>query len=110
MTAFPMIPYREFDLWFESGRIRQVVDLREQWMYGEERICTSVNIPYAEIEYRMNEVCGRGTVVFYCDRGAKSMVVCRQLWQAGYDSVDLAGGILNYRGKYIDRRPLGALQ
>jgi hypothetical protein len=24
--------------------------------------------------------------------------------------VDLAGGMLNYRGKYIDRRPLSALE
>ena len=34
------------------------------------------------------------------------MVICRDLWRMGYDAVDLAGGMLNYRGKYIDRRAL----
>ena len=29
-------------------------------------------------------------IVFYCDRGAKSMVICRDLWRMGYDAVDLA--------------------
>lgn len=106
MAAFPMIPYREFDLWLEEGRVRQLVDLREPWLFARERICGSVNIPYGDFEWRIGEICTRGTVVFYCDRGAKSMVVCRDLWRQGYDAVDLAGGMLNYRGKYIDRRPL----
>ena len=54
----------------------------------------------------MDRLSPEGTLVFYCDRGAKSMVVCRDLWRQGWDVADLAGGILNYRGKYIDRSPL----
>lgn len=49
-------------------------------------------------------------MVFYCDRGAKSMLACRDLWRMGYEAVDLAGGMLNYRGKYIDRRPASAIE
>ena len=48
--------------------------------------------------------------VFYCDRGAKSLAVCRDLWRMGYEVADLAGGMLNYRGKYVDRRRLWDLQ
>ena len=99
MTTFPMISYRQFDQWMEQGKIAQLVDLREPWMFEQDRIWGSVNIPYDD-----------GTIVFYCDRGAKSMVVCRDLWRMGYHAVDLAGGMLNYRGKYIDRRPLSALE
>ena len=110
MAAFLMLPYREFDLWLEEGRIRQLVDLREPWMFEEMRICGSVNIPYRDVSWRQDEICCRGIVVFYCDRGAKSMAVCRDFWRRGYDAVDLAGGLLNYRGKYIDRTPIRALK
>ena len=29
------------------------------------------------------------------------MVVCRDLWRMGYHAVDLAGGMLNYRGNTL---------
>ena len=95
MTTFPMISYRQFDQWMEQGKIAQLVDLREPWMFEQDRIWGSVNIPYDKLENLMGEIRKDGTIVFYCDRGAKSMV---------------AGGMLNYRGKYIDRRPLSALE
>lgn len=88
----------------------QVVDLREPWMYEQDRIRDSINIPFEEVECRMDEIDQDGTVVFYCDRGVKSMLVCRALWKRGYHAVDLAGGMLQYRGKYIDRSPWSALE
>ena len=106
MSSFPMIAYRELDRWLEEGRVGQLIDLREPWLFGRERIWGSVNIPYGEIEEQMDRLSPEGTLVFYCDRGAKSMVVCRDLWRQGWDVADLAGGILTYRGKYIDRSPL----
>ena len=33
MTTFPMISYRQFDQWMEQGKIAQLVDLREPWMF-----------------------------------------------------------------------------
>ncbi len=110
MTTFPMISYREFDRWLEQGQIGQLVDLREPWMYERERLWGSINIPFGELECRMHEIDRESTVVFYCDRGAKSMLVCRDLWKMGYRAVDLAGGMLQYKGKYIDRSPLPALE
>ncbi|HJC07079.1 MAG TPA: rhodanese-like domain-containing protein [Candidatus Enterocloster excrementipullorum] len=105
MSSFPMLSYREFDRWLEEGKIGQLIDLREPWLFRESRIWGSVNIPYDEIESRADQLNPNGTLVFYCDRGAKSMVVCRDLWRLGWDVADLAGGILNYRGKYIDKSP-----
>ena len=110
MTTFPMIPYREFDRLYEAGAICQVIDLREPWLYERERILGSINIPYQDLEYCRDQISRWGTVVCYCDRGAKSMLVCRQLWREGYEAADLAGGLVNYRGKYIDRRPLPAIE
>ena len=110
MTTFPMISYRQFDQWMEQGKIVQLVDLREPWMFEQDRIWGSVNIPYDELEDLMGEIRKDGTIVFYCDRGAKSMLACRDLGRMGYRCVDLAGGMLYYRGKFIDRRAPGAIE
>ncbi|MCD8168259.1 MAG: rhodanese-like domain-containing protein, partial [Clostridiales bacterium] len=89
-----------------------LVDLREPWMFGRARIWGSVNIPFEDLEASLDRIRKDGAVVFYCDRGvgAKSMLACRDLWRMGYEVVDLAGGMLNYRGKYIDRRPASAIE
>ncbi len=110
MNDFPMISYRQLDQWLEEGNVRLLADVREPWMYGENRIFGSVNIPYEEVRERLEEFPRQGMIVCYCDRGAKSMVVCRDLWRLGYEVSDLAGGMLNYRGKYVDRRPLWDLK
>jgi len=110
IMEFPMISYRELDQWLEQGGAFLLVDLREPHQYNRERIWGSINIPYEELEQRLDELPKDYTLVFYCDRGAKSMLACRDLWRMGYEAVDLAGGMLNYRGKYIDRRPASAIE
>ncbi|MBD9077956.1 MAG: rhodanese-like domain-containing protein [Clostridium sp.] len=110
MNDFPMISYKQLDQWLEQGNVRLLADVREPWMYGENRIFGSVNIPYEEVRERLEEFPRQGMIVCYCDRGAKSMVVCRDLWRLGYEVSDLAGGMLDYRGKYIDRRPMWDLK
>lgn len=77
MTTFPMISYRQFDQWMEQGKIAQLVDLREPWMFEQDRIWGSVNIPYDELEDLMGEIRKDGTIVFYCDRGPRAW------WSAG---------------------------
>ena len=99
MTTFPMISYRQFDQWMEQGKIAQLVDLREPWMFEQDRIWGSVNIPYDELENLMGEIRKDGTIVFYCDRGAKSMVVCRDLWRLGYEVSGPGGRNVELQGE-----------
>ena len=87
-----------------------LVDLREPHQYNRERIWGSINIPYEELEQRLDELPKDYTLVFYCDRGAKSMLACRDLSRMGFHCVDLAGGMANYRGKFIDRTRPGAIE
>ena len=87
---FPMISYRELDQWLEQGGAFLLVDLREPHQYNRERIWGSINIPYEELEQRLDELPKDYTLVFYCDRGAKSMLACRDLGRMGYRCVDLA--------------------
>lgn len=105
-----MISYRQLDQWLEQGKVAQLIDLREPRMYRHDRIRGSRNIPYGELGGSLALIRKECVVVFYCDRGVKSMLVCRDLHRRGYDAVDLAGGMLNYRGKYIDRSPVSAIE
>lgn len=40
-------------------------------------------LPYEELEQRLDELPKDYTLVFYCDRGAKSMLACRDLGRMG---------------------------
>ena len=64
MSSFPMIAYRELDRWLEEGRVGQLIDLREPWLFGRVRIWGSVNSPYGEIEEQMARLSPEGTLVF----------------------------------------------
>ena len=50
-----MISYKQLDQWLEQGNVRLLADVREPWMYGENRIFGSVNIPYEEVRERLEE-------------------------------------------------------
>ena len=78
-------------------------------MFEQDRIWGSVNIPYDELENLMGKPARTEYPLYFTVTGAKSMVVCRDLWRMGYHAVDLAGGMLNYR-KYIDREAASALR
>ena len=107
---FPMISYRQLDQWLEQGRPFMTVDLRDPREYARGRIWGSVNIPYEELSGRIGELPKEYALVFVCDRGAKSMLACRDLSRMGFQCVDLAGGMANYRGKFIDRTRPGAIE
>ena len=40
-------------------------------------------------------------VIIYCDRGAHSFYICSKLAELGYNVKSLAGGINNYRGRFL---------
>ena len=62
MTTFPMISYRQFDEWMEQGKVAQLVDLREPWMFGRDRIWGSVNIPFEDLEASLDRIRKDGAV------------------------------------------------
>lgn len=104
--GFSIISCRELDWIAGSGRKFLLIDLRDEAAYRRERLSGAVHIPFEELEGRLGELLREGLNVFYCDRGAKSMYVCRRLCRRGYSCASLACGIVNYRGKLIDRTRL----
>lgn len=104
--GFSIISCRELERLAGSGGDFRLIDLRDEAAYRRERLKGAVHIPFEELGDRLGELTRQGLNVFYCDRGAKSMYVCRRLCRMGYPCASLACGIVNYRGKLIDRTRL----
>lgn len=83
-----------------------IIDLRERETYEAGHVRTAINVPYAELEEKMDFPKAK-TLIFYCDRGGASMVAARQLARMGYRTRSVIGGFEAYRGRnlVISREP-----
>ncbi|MFR5602301.1 MAG: rhodanese-like domain-containing protein [Lachnospiraceae bacterium] len=103
--SYQTISVRQLDQLLESGQPMEIIDLRDRCFYQQCHIKGAVNIPYEELEQEIEQ----GTeclpmdkvLIFYCSRGAQSMRICYHLAPLGYRVVDVSGGIVYYRGKYL---------
>jgi rhodanese-related sulfurtransferase len=70
-----------------------VLDVRkdEEWVAG--RVDGSVHIPLAEVEARAGELPKGRMIVTVCKDGGRSYKAAYALRQAGYDAVNLDGGL-----------------
>ena len=73
-----------------------IIDLRSAQEYRREHIGGALNVPQGKFH---GELSGRQgeTVILYCDRGALSMSVARELERHGYRAKSVVGGFLAYR-------------
>ncbi len=73
-----------------------IIDLRPRNEFLREHVQGAVNVPQgrfgAELSGRRGE-----TVILYCDRGALSMAVARELEKRGYRAKSVVGGFRAYR-------------
>jgi len=77
----------------------QLIDVREPHEVAEGTLPDAINIPLGELVQRMSELDPAKRVVVLCRSGARSTRACEQLSSAGFtDVVNLAGGMLDYRG------------
>lgn len=97
-----MIRWDMLDRWLDRGEQVLLVDLRSREEYGRGHLKGARNIPYEELGDRYEELPKDRLLVCYCSRGAQSMRACGRLCHMGYRTVNLAGGVLYYRGKYME--------
>ena len=93
------IPAKELDQYVQNGRTL-IIDLRSRLEYANGHIRGAVNVPHGNFR---SELYGRKgeTIVLYCERGALSMSVARELEMQGYHTKSVVGGIRAYRGKNL---------
>ncbi|MCI6675498.1 MAG: rhodanese-like domain-containing protein [Clostridiales bacterium] len=78
-----------------------LVDLRRPSDFEKKHLLGAKNIPYDEFDNYIQTFQKGCPVIFYCDRGATSLLAAKQLSQLGIESISVIGGICAYRGKYL---------
>jgi rhodanese-related sulfurtransferase len=70
-----------------------MVDVRSsrEWNAGHAPFAT--HVPLDQLDRRMNRVPKSKQVVVVCRSGSRSRTACRQLSSAGYDVINLSGGL-----------------
>jgi rhodanese-related sulfurtransferase len=71
----------------------QLLDVRESWEYDIAHIENSTLIPLGQIMGRLDELDTSQTYVVICHHGVRSMHACYLLERAGFEVINLMGGI-----------------
>ncbi|MCD7882963.1 MAG: rhodanese-like domain-containing protein [Lachnospiraceae bacterium] len=83
--------------WYVGRRGYLLIDLRTRAEFLEGHIRGAQNAPDGEMHACLNGHIG-DILILYCDRGAKSLSVARELEEKGWRTKSVVGGIHAYRG------------
>ncbi len=102
MTGLEPISADEIDSY--AGKPEAVlIDLRSPEEFRAEHIRGAVNIPYEEMEEGRRPPRHK-ILVLYCERGAASLAMGRELAEEGYLVKSVIGGLRAYRGSRLTGR------
>ena len=78
----------------------QFIDVRTDGEYDSGHIPNSIHIPLQEIQDRMSEIDSlkNKNIIAYCRSGARSSKATKILVEAGFDVLNLSGGVLSWKG------------
>lgn len=80
-----------------------LVDLREKEKYDKYHLEGAINLEYdsvMESKYFGDVLTPDKMIIFYCDKGGRSIYAARKLRTMNYDATSLSGGIDNYTRQY----------
>ena len=97
----PTMSMKELEMWIQAGRPMVLVDLRSRQEYEAGHLQGAVNIPYEELETRLEEIPRQLPCVLYCSRGSQSLLACSRLNRLGRNAVNVYGGLAAYRGTHL---------
>ena len=75
-----------------------VLDVRKDDEWSAGRVANSVHIPLAQVQDRFAELPKGHMIITVCKEGGRSYKAAYALHQAGYDAVNLAGGLVAWVG------------
>jgi len=94
---FEMITPKELEQYLDQQNV-VIIDLRASDEYVAKHIKGAINIPYEQLGtccmFPHNRI-----LIFYCDRGAVSMIAAKDFARKGYKTMTVVGGFLSYWGK-----------
>lgn len=63
-----------------------IIDLRDEREYNENHLLNSINIPYSELEKRIEELMPyqNKPIILYCEKGSRSSMAAKKLEQLGF--------------------------
>jgi len=92
LATLSEVDAREASQLVESGRVR-VLDVRRATEYAERHIHGAINIAHTRLPSRMDEVPADATLLVHCLSGARSARAASYLQRAGFEVMNLKGGI-----------------
>ena len=96
------------ELGARTGDDRPVVlDVREDWEWEAGHIAESVHIPLGELGARIGELAGDRPIVVVCRSGVRSQMAADAMAEAGWDTANLAGGLLAWHAAGLPLEPPG---
>lgn len=83
----------------------ELIDIRESSEVAEGSIETAKHIPMGDLlETPSKYLTQDKTYYIFCRSGMRSAKTAEKLTEAGYDIINLKGGITGYRGKHHSKR------
>ena len=103
----------------DQGRAFTLADVREPEEYREGHLAGAVNLPVQQIlkitdqsgffedPEKFRGISRKRPVIVYCSHGGRGMQAARLLSGAGYQAVNVYGGLSCYRGRHLTDGPGG---
>ena len=82
----------------KSGEPLNLIDVRELDEVAEGMISGAVHIPLGDVEARMDELDKSKQYIMICRSGGRSGRATEFLNDAGYNAVNMTGGMLEWEG------------
>ena len=79
-----------------------LVDVRERERYEQYHYKNTVNIPYSQEEWWVNQFCENKIYILFCEYGNVSLLAARRLSKKGITAYTVIGGI-NAWQEYVGR-------
>lgn len=100
MLRFELINSKDMDQ-FVNSKNALILDLRDKYAFNNGHILNSINIPMVEFEKKYRTMPKNKIIVIYCETGGTSILAAKELFDIGYVTRALVGGIKGYSGKYF---------
>ncbi len=88
---------KAYELHFQDERPTVLLDVRQPVEHRSGAIPGAEFIPMTELGNRMNELPRDHTILTICRSGHRSPIAARRLRKAGFDVLDVSGGMLAWR-------------